>query len=58
MCLGLVYCIQYEASMINHLGKRDRYSKKEKWLPFKNNNHIYQIYSVHTLGVHEDMKFL
>ena len=38
VCLALVQMhiyVQYEGSMINHMCRRGKYRKKEKWLPFK-----------------------
>ena len=33
--LSMYICVQGEASMINHIGRRGKYMKKEKWLPLK-----------------------
>ena len=50
--LQMQLCIKYEGSMTNHFGRRGRYRKKEKWLPFKNVCCIDFIFHVHVLGVY------
>ena len=43
-------CVKCEGSMINDVGRRDKYRKNEKYLPLKNIGHIDLIFHSDIVG--------